>query len=43
VDSVVYVDQNTTFGVRLAMRCHDNPGFIKLEELSFPARCEASL
>ena len=41
--SVVYVDQNTIFGVSFAMRRHDNRGFIKFEELSFPTRREASL
>ena len=43
VDSVVYVHQNAIFGVGFPMRCHDNGGFIQLEELSFPPRGEASL
>ena len=43
MDSVVYIDQNAIFGVGLAMRRHDNRGFIKFEELSFSTRREASL
>jgi len=43
VDSVVHIDQNAIFGIGLAMRRHDNRGFIKSEELSFPTCREASL
>ena len=43
MDGVVYVDQRAILGVSLAMRRHHHPSSIKLKELSFPARREASL
>jgi hypothetical protein len=43
VDSVVDVDQDAVFGVGLAVRRHDNRGFIKFKKLSFSTRREASL
>ena len=43
MDGVVYIDQRAIFGVSLAMRRHHHPSSIKLEELSFLARREASL
>jgi len=43
MDGVVDVNQDAIFGVSLSMRRHHHPRSIKLEELSFPARREASL
>ena len=43
MDGVVYIDQRAIFGISLAMRRHHHPRSIKLKELSFPARREASL
>ena len=43
MDGVVYIDQRAIFGISFAMRRHHHPRPLKLEELSFPARCEAGL
>jgi hypothetical protein len=43
MDGVVYIDQRAIFGVSLAMRRHHHPSSIKLKEVSFSARREASL
>jgi hypothetical protein len=43
MDGFVYVDERAILGVSLAMRRHHHPGSVKLKELSFPARREASL
>jgi hypothetical protein len=43
MDGVVYIDQRAIFGISFAMRRQHHPRPLKLEELSFPARREASL